>query len=135
MPISVASPAMKKKMSCQEPSSRINWPMPGATTGNAMKTMKASDITWAMSRPENRSRTTAVATTRCEAAPMLLGFILGPMMEENLRRSMQLSHGDASTFFTSPVSAAMLVAAVALLVVVMLPSLRRRRGEIFEEET
>ncbi|KQZ15233.1 MULTISPECIES: tripartite tricarboxylate transporter permease [unclassified Mesorhizobium] len=72
---------------------------------------------------------------RCEAAPMLLGFILGPMMEENLRRSMQLSHGNVSTFFTSPLSAAMLIAAGALLILVLLPAMRQRRGEIFEEET
>ena len=70
----------------------------------------------------------------CEAAPLLLGFILGPMMEEYLRRALLLSHGDSSTFVTSPVSAGLLLTAVALLVVVALPSMRKKREEAFQEE-
>ena len=57
----------------------------------------------------------------CEPAPMVLGFILGPMMEENLRRTMMISFGDPSVFFTRPISAAFLIAAVLLLLVIALP--------------
>jgi TctA family transporter len=69
----------------------------------------------------------------CEPAPLLLGFVLGPMMEENLRRAMLLSRGDPMTFLTRPLSAAMLAAAVLLLVLIVLPNLRKKREEVFEE--
>lgn len=69
----------------------------------------------------------------CEPAPLLLGFILGPMMEENLRRAMALSRGDAMSFLTRPVSASLLLVAAALLIVVALPALKRKREEIFQE--
>ncbi len=70
----------------------------------------------------------------CEPAPLLLGFILGPMMEENLRRALLLSRGDWSTFMTRPLSAGLLVAAFLMIVVVMLPSIRRKREVAFQEE-
>ncbi|MEY2617736.1 MAG: hypothetical protein RL522_738, partial [Pseudomonadota bacterium] len=70
----------------------------------------------------------------CEPAPLLLGFILGPMMEENLRRALLLSRGDWSVFVTRPLSASLLAAAVLLLVVVLLPSVRRKREDVFQEE-
>ncbi|MHC1726231.1 MAG: tripartite tricarboxylate transporter permease [Syntrophobacteraceae bacterium] len=70
----------------------------------------------------------------CEPAPLILGFILGPMMEENLRRGMLLSRGDPSVFFTRPLSLLFLVMAAALLVVMALPNIRRRREEAFREE-
>ena len=66
--ISVA-PAMNTKIDCHGPVSSSTWPTPGAMMGMAMKTMKISDMTSAMSRPAKRSRTTAVATTRVAAAP------------------------------------------------------------------
>src|SRR5205085_8325816 len=69
----------------------------------------------------------------CEPAPLLLGFVLGPMMEENLRRALLLSRGDPTVFLTRPISAGMLTAAVLLLVVIVLPNLRRKREEVFEE--
>jgi len=69
----------------------------------------------------------------CEPAPLILGFILGPMMEENLRRAMLLSRGDPSVFFTRPLSLAFLVLAVAMLIVVALPSIRRKREQAFKE--
>lgn len=69
----------------------------------------------------------------CEPAPLLLGFILGPMMEENLRRAMSLSRGDPTSFLTRPVSASLLVVAAALLIVVALPARKRKREEIFQE--
>jgi putative tricarboxylic transport membrane protein len=70
----------------------------------------------------------------CEPAPLLLGFILGPMMEENLRRALLLSRGDWSTFMTRPLSAGLLVAATLMIVVVMLPSIKNKREEAFQEE-
>jgi putative tricarboxylic transport membrane protein len=70
----------------------------------------------------------------CEPAPLLLGFILGPMMEENLRRALLLSRGDWSTFVTRPLSAGLLVAAAAMIVVVTLPSIKKKREEAFHEE-
>lgn len=70
----------------------------------------------------------------CEPAPLLLGFILGPMMEENLRRALLLARGDWSTFLTRPLSAGLLVAAALMIVVVMLPSIKSKREEAFQEE-
>jgi len=69
-----------------------------------------------------------------EPAPLLLGFVLGPMMEENLRRALLLSRGDWSTFVTRPLSAGLLAAAVLMLVIVLLPSIKKKREEAFVEE-
>jgi putative tricarboxylic transport membrane protein len=63
-------------------------------------------------------------------APMLLGFVLGPMMEENLRRSMLMAGGDATVFVRQPISLAFIIATVLILVVMVLPAVRKRRGEI-----
>jgi TctA family transporter len=70
----------------------------------------------------------------CEPAPMILGFILGPLMEENLRRAMLLSRGDPMTFITKPISAGFIIASVILLVIVALPALRKKREEVFVAE-
>lgn len=70
----------------------------------------------------------------CEGAPLLLGFVLGPMMEENFRRSLLLSRGDFSVFFTRPISLGLLLAAAALVVIVALPSIKSKREEAFQEE-
>jgi putative tricarboxylic transport membrane protein len=67
----------------------------------------------------------------CEPAPLLLGFIIGPMMEEYLRRAMLLSRADPMVFVTSPISASMLGLAVVAMVMVMLPSLRKKREVAF----
>jgi putative tricarboxylic transport membrane protein len=69
----------------------------------------------------------------CEPAPLLLGFVLGPMMEENLRRAMLLSRGDPTVFFTRPISLAMLIAAAALLLLILAPNFRKKREEAFVE--
>jgi TctA family transporter len=71
----------------------------------------------------------------CEPAPMILGFILGPLMEENLRRAMLLSRGDPTVFITKPISAGFIIASLILLVIVALPALRKKRQEVFVEET
>ncbi|QGW81228.1 tripartite tricarboxylate transporter permease [Variovorax paradoxus] len=70
----------------------------------------------------------------CEPAPLLLGFILGPMMEENLRRSLLLSRGDWSVFVTRPISLGLLLAAALLLVIVLLPAVKAKREEAFVED-
>ncbi len=69
----------------------------------------------------------------CEPAPMLLGFILGPMMEEYLRRALLIAKGDATVLITRPISATMLILAAGLLVLVLLPSFGKTREEAFKE--
>jgi TctA family transporter len=71
---------------------------------------------------------------KVEGAPLLLGFILGPMMEENLRRALLLSRGDWTTFVTRPLSSGLLIAAALMIVVVMLPSIKKKREVAFTEE-
>jgi len=70
----------------------------------------------------------------CEPAPLLLGFVLGPMMEENFRRSLLLARGSFTVFFTNSLSLALLVAAAMLLVIVTLPSIKAKREETFKEK-
>src|SRR5688500_15929096 len=70
----------------------------------------------------------------CEPAPLLLGFVLGPLLESNLRRALIISQGDATVFFTRPISASLLFLAVAALLVAVLPSVRRKREAVFTEE-
>jgi putative tricarboxylic transport membrane protein len=69
----------------------------------------------------------------CEPAPLLLGFILGPMMEENLRRALLLAHGDATVFLTRPLSLALLLLAAGLLLLVLLPTVKGMREKAFQE--
>ncbi|UOK69759.1 tripartite tricarboxylate transporter permease [Ancylobacter polymorphus] len=69
----------------------------------------------------------------CEPAPLLLGFIIGPMLEEYLRRAMLISRGDPTVFFTRPISATMLGLAMLALIIVLLPSVRKKREEAFQE--
>ncbi|HZE91106.1 MAG TPA: tripartite tricarboxylate transporter permease [Rhizobacter sp.] len=70
----------------------------------------------------------------CEGAPLLLGFILGPMMEENLRRALLLSRGDWTTFVTRPLSSGLLIASALLVVIVTLPSIRKKREVTFVDD-
>lgn len=70
----------------------------------------------------------------CEPAPLILGFVLGPLMEENLRRGMLISRGDPSIFFTRPLSLAFLIMAFILLIVIAVPVIRKKREEAFREE-
>jgi TctA family transporter len=71
---------------------------------------------------------------KCEGAPLLLGLVLGPMMEENFRRALLLARGDYFTFATRPLSASLLAAAIFLVIIVALPSIRKKREETFVEE-
>ena len=68
-----------------------------------------------------------------EPAPLLLGMVLGRLMEENLRRAMLISRGDWTVFITRPLSAVLMAAAAALLVLAVLPTLRKKRDEVFAE--
>ncbi len=70
----------------------------------------------------------------CEPAPLLLGFILGPMLEENLRRALILSRGDFTVFVTRPISLTMLVIAAGLLFLIAAPAIRKKRQIVFAEE-
>ncbi|QTG16887.1 tripartite tricarboxylate transporter permease (plasmid) [Agrobacterium tumefaciens] len=69
-----------------------------------------------------------------EPAPMLLGFVLGPLLEEYLRRAMTISHGDPTVFVTRPISATLLVLAVVIFAVALLPTVAKKRDTIFVEE-
>ena len=70
----------------------------------------------------------------CEPTPLLLGFILGPLLEEYLRRALIISRGDPTVFVTRPVSLTLLILAVIAFVIAVLPTVRRKREVVFEEE-
>jgi putative tricarboxylic transport membrane protein len=69
----------------------------------------------------------------CEGAPFILGFVLGPLMEENLRRAMLISRGDASVFFSRPISAGMLAVTFFLLILIVVHQIRKKRAEVIVE--
>jgi putative tricarboxylic transport membrane protein len=68
-----------------------------------------------------------------EPAPMLLGFVLGRLMEENLRRALIISRGDMMTFLDHPISAGLLAVALVILALALLPTIRKGRDEVFVE--
>jgi TctA family transporter len=70
----------------------------------------------------------------CEPAPMVLGFVLGPMLEEHLRRAMIISRGNPMIFINRPISLTLLLLALAALAIVLLPAVSKRREEVFVEE-
>ena len=65
-----------------------------------------------------------------QPAPMLLGFVLGPLMEENLRRALLISRGDATVFFTRPISLGFMIATILILIIMALPAIRKKRDVI-----
>ena len=65
----------------------------------------------------------------CQPAPLILAFVLGPLMEENLRRALLISRGDPTVFLTRPISAAFLIAAILLLTIMVIPSFKKKREE------
>ncbi len=71
---------------------------------------------------------------KCEPGPLLLGFVLGPLLETNLRRALLLSQGDFSVFVERPISLGFLIATALLLVAMILPAVRRTRKTAFQEE-
>lgn len=70
----------------------------------------------------------------CEPAPLLLGFVLGPLLEEHLRRALIISRGDPMTFLERPLSATLLGLAALAIIISVLPSIRKKRDEVFVEE-
>jgi TctA family transporter len=70
----------------------------------------------------------------CEPAPMILGFVLGPLMEDNLRRALRISGGDPMIFIERRISLALLTATLGLLLVLVLPFIRKTRQEVFQAE-
>jgi putative tricarboxylic transport membrane protein len=66
----------------------------------------------------------------CEPAPLILGFVLGPMMEENLRRAMLISRGDPTVFFTRPISLVLLILTLTMLILMVVPSIRKKSDKI-----
>jgi putative tricarboxylic transport membrane protein len=66
----------------------------------------------------------------CAAAPMLLGFVLGPMMEENLRRALLISRGDPMVFLNRPISLSFIIATILILIIMAAPAIRRKREQI-----
>jgi putative tricarboxylic transport membrane protein len=69
----------------------------------------------------------------CEPAPLVLGFILGPLMEENLRRSLVLSRGNPMIFIERPISAILLLMTLSAVILIIVPQLRRSREKAFQE--
>jgi TctA family transporter len=76
----------------------------------------------------------ALVKLGCEPAPLLLGFVLGPLLEEHLRRAMIIARGNPVIFLTRPISAVLLAAAVAAIVFAVLPAIRKKREEVFQDE-
>jgi putative tricarboxylic transport membrane protein len=71
---------------------------------------------------------------KCEPGPLLLGFVLGPLLETNLRRAMLISQGDPSVFIERPISLTLLIASAALFILLLVPAIRKTREEAFVEE-
>ncbi|WEX08095.1 tripartite tricarboxylate transporter permease [Chelativorans sp. AA-79] len=76
----------------------------------------------------------ALTKLECEVPPFILGFVLGPMLEEHFRRAMLISHGDPTVFLTRPLSALLLATAAIVLIVVAFPAVSKKRNEVFVEE-
>lgn len=76
----------------------------------------------------------AFRKAKCEPGPLLLGFVLGPLLEANLRRTLLIEQGDPSIFVERPISLVMLIATVALLAMMIFPAFRKKREEAFQEE-
>jgi len=91
------------------------------SAGDVLMTAALALVGWALSKLD------------FETAPMLLGFVLGRLMEENLRRALSFARGDLTAFLTRPISLGLLVVAAVVLVVALLPSISRRREEVFVE--
>ncbi len=66
----------------------------------------------------------------CEPAPLILGFVLGPLMEENLRRALLISRGDPTVFFTRPISLGFVLVTVLLIIFMIAPAIRKKRKKV-----
>jgi TctA family transporter len=70
----------------------------------------------------------------CEAAPFILGFVLGPLMEENLRRAMVISDGDPTIFLRRPISLGLILGTIGLVLLIVVPRFRKTREAAFQED-
>ena len=75
----------------------------------------------------------ALMKLQCEPAPLILGYVLGPLMEENLRRALLISRGDPTVFFTRPISGAFMALSILLLIVMVLPAIRKKKEQAYQE--
>ena len=73
----------------------------------------------------------ALVKLEFEPAPLILGYVLGPLMEENLRRALLISRGDPTVFFTRPISGAFMLATAFVLVIMILPAIRKKKEEVY----
>ncbi len=69
---------------------------------------------------------------QCEPAPLILGYVLGPLMEENLRRALLISRGDPTVFFVRPIAGTFMALSFILLIVMVLPAIRRKKSQAYE---
>jgi TctA family transporter len=69
---------------------------------------------------------------QCEPAPLILGYVLGPLMEENLRRALLISRGDPTVFFTRPIAGTFMVLSFLVLIVMVMPAIRKKKEEAYE---
>jgi len=69
----------------------------------------------------------------CEPAPLILGYVLGPLMEENLRRALLISRGDPTVFFTRPISLGFMIASILILITMVLPAIRKKKEQVYAE--
>jgi TctA family transporter len=67
----------------------------------------------------------------CPPAPLILGFVLGPLMEENLRRALLISRGDPTVFFTRPIALGFMLASALILMTMIMPAIRKRKQEAY----
>jgi TctA family transporter len=74
-----------------------------------------------------------LSKVECEPAPLILGFVLGPLMEENLRRALLISRGDPTVFFTRPISLGFMLASILILVVMVIPAIRQKKEQAYAE--
>jgi TctA family transporter len=70
---------------------------------------------------------------QCEPAPLILGYVLGPLMEENLRRALLISRGDPTVFFTRPIAGTFMVLSILLIIIMILPAIRKKKEQAYEE--
>ena len=118
----------------------LRGPLPGALPGDRRVRLhrdvldQPERLRRLRDRRSSASSATCWSSSACEPAPLLLGFVLGPLLEQHLRRALIISHGDPTTFLTRPVSLALLIVAAVALVLAVLPSIRRKREVVFQEE-
>jgi TctA family transporter len=74
-----------------------------------------------------------LAKLECPPAPLILGFVLGPLMEENLRRALLISRGDPTVFFTRPISLTFMLLSIFVLVIMIAPSIRKKKEQAIHE--